>query len=110
MSLVFRSTIPESKYVIEQENDGRRRVAVATRNLNSTRQWDLRVTHPSGQCWNGSYSGDTENVVSALQQMLGKTENEFKIDRARNDRPRSQPADHNRSVEGYAPIKPIPGR
>lgn len=110
MTLTFRSSIPESRCIIEQEADGRRRVAVATRDLGATRQWNLRVSHPSGENWNGTFSGDTSEVYHALGNMLARTENEFKSDRARGDRPKSPPTDHNRSVEGYSPIKPIPGR
>ena len=89
MSLVFRSSTPETSTVIEREADGRQRVAVATRDYGSTRQWNLLVEHPSGQTWNGTFSGPTSDVVAALDQMLAKTEHEFLVDKARGDRPRS---------------------
>jgi hypothetical protein len=110
MTLTFRSTIPETRTIIQQEADGRRRVAVATRDLGSTARWDLRVTHPSGENWNGTFNGDGAHVVIALGEMLNRTANDFAVDKARGDRPKPPAADHNRRVEGFAPIRPIPGR
>jgi hypothetical protein len=110
MALTFRSTTPETRTVVEQEADGRQRVAVAIRDHGSTRHWNLQVRHPSGEHWSGTYTGDTNNVVTALNEMLARTENEFRTDKARGDRPRPTVPDFSRPVEGYAPIRGIPGR
>lgn len=108
MALTFRSSTPEARTVIEQQADGRQRVAVATRNPAGTKLWSLVVQHPSGETWKGSYTGDTANVVGALDEMLARTRNEFLQDAARGDRPKSAPLDHSRSVlsDGYAPVLP----
>jgi hypothetical protein len=111
MALTFRSTVSESQTIVQQDPDGRRRVAVAVRNLGSTRHWDLRVEHPSGQSWNGTFNGEKNEVPLALADMLSRTENEFKSDRARGDRPASQPYDHNRRVvDAASPIIPVTRR
>jgi hypothetical protein len=110
MALTFRSTTPEQRMIVEQDDNGRQRVAVATRDYGSTRQWNLEVRHPSGERWAGSYTGDTANVVIALSEMLSRTENDFRGDKSRGDRPKSPAPDYNRRIEGVAPIRPIPGR
>ena len=110
MVLTYRSTTPESRTIVEQQPDGRQRVAVATRNPAATKFWDLVVQHPSGESWKGTYTGNTANVVGALDEMLARTENSFRSDAARGDRPRPQAPDHNRSVnDGFAPVRPIIG-
>ena len=107
MALSFRSSTPESQTIVQQDPDGRTRVAVAVRNLGSTRHWDLRVEHPSGQSWNGSFTGEKNEVPLALADMLNRTQNEFVSDKARGDRPASQPYDHNRRVvDAVSPIIP----
>jgi hypothetical protein len=111
MTLTFRSTAPETRVVIEREPDGRQRVARATRNPAATRHWDLRVEHPSGENWSGTFIGDTADVTLALAEMLRRSENEWKSDKSRGDRPRTEPYDHNRRVvDGVAPVQPIPKR
>ena len=110
MVLTFRSTTPETRSIVETDSHGRQRIAIATRDYGSNRQWDLQVRHPNGQTWNGSYTGDTANLVVALDEMLKRSENDFVSDKS--DRPRSsmQP-DRNRSVnDGIAPVVPIPDR
>jgi hypothetical protein len=112
MVLTFRSTTPESRTIVEREADGRQRVAYAKRNPAGTRLWDLVVEHPSGETWSGSFTGT--DVVGALNEMLNKSENAWRSDRARGDRPPSsmQP-DRNRAVtdgDAVAPIRPLPGR
>jgi hypothetical protein len=62
MVLTYRSTTPESRTVIEQQPDGRKRVAVATRSAGSTQHWDLKVTHPSGEFYNGTFNGDAPTL------------------------------------------------
>jgi hypothetical protein len=111
MALTYRSTTPETITIVEQESDGRSRVAVATKNLNATKHWDLVVQNPSGETWPGSFTGDKAEVPLALAQMLARTENQFKSDRARGDRPAQPTYDHNRRVvESASPITRIPGR
>jgi hypothetical protein len=111
MALTFRSSVPETQLLAQHDPDGRSRYAVATRNLGSTRHWDLRVQHPSGQSWNGTFNGEKNEVPLALADMLSRTENEFKSDKARHDRPASQPYDHNRRVvDAASPIIPVTRR
>jgi hypothetical protein len=112
MVLVFRSTAVETRTIIQTDGDGRRRVAVATRNSGSAEGWDLCVTNPSGRTWPGTYNGDGLNVIIALTEMLARSENEFKSDKARGDRPApSQSFDHNRRVvDAVSPIIPVRGR
>src|SRR4051794_23549253 len=100
--LTFRSSVPESKSIVEQQSDGRQRVALATKSHGSERSWELVVHHPSGRTWNGSFNGPTQDVIPALEAMLAKTENEYRNDKARSDRPWSDDRDQNRSVnDGY---------
>jgi hypothetical protein len=111
MALTFRSSTPESQTIVQQDADGRTRVAVAVRNLGSTRHWDLRVEHPSGQSWNGSFTGEKNEVPLALADLLNRTQNEFVSDKARGDRPASKPYDYNRRIEeSVSPIIPVRGR
>src|SRR4051794_29617522 len=111
MVLTFRSSTPETRTIVEQQGDGRQRVAVATKNPTATKLWNLIVQHPSGESWRGSFTGDTAHVTGALDEMLAKTRQDFLQDAARGDRPKSATPDHNRSVnDGNAQIKPIPGR
>ncbi len=113
MTLTFRTSTPEQRVVIEREPDGRQRVATATRNSGSHEHWDLKVTHPSGQNWNGTFNGSGVNVTVALAEMLARTQNEFRDDKARGDRPhRDQLYDWSRRVDEHAvaPIRPNTGR
>lgn len=110
MVLTFKSTTPETRTIIERQSDGRARVAVATRDTGSTNRWELRVQHPSGDTWRGSFVGDNGEVNLALDQMLARTRPDFLSDAGRGDRPKSAPLDLNRSVNhAVAPVRPIPG-
>ena|SRR5882724_11040518 len=109
MSLTYRSSTPEMKVFIDRQPDGRQRVARATREAGA-RQWDLRVEHPDGQFWNGSFNGDRAEVVLALGQMLERTENEFAQAKARGDKPPPPSRDLNVRVDEFggdvaAPIR-----
>src|SRR5437016_1157781 len=100
MTLTFRSSTPEMKVFIDRQPDGRQRVARATREAGA-RQWELRVEHPDGQTWNGSFNGERSEVVLALGQMLERTENEFDQAKARGDRPPAPSRDLNVRVDEF---------
>lgn len=98
MSLVFRSSAPETKIFIDRQPDGRQRVARATRE-SGARQWTLKVEHPDGQTWNGSFNGQPGEVLLALGEMLSRTENEFAQAKARGDKPPETSRDLNVRVD-----------
>ncbi len=111
MVLTFRSTTPESRTIIEQQPDGRQRVAVAVRDTGATNRWELQVRHPSGEHWRGSFTGDNGEVNLALDEMLARTRQDFLQDAARGDQPRSAAPDYNRRItDGVAPVRSIPPR
>jgi hypothetical protein len=95
MVLTYKSSTPETRVVIEREPNGRQRVARATKDQSAARQWNLRVEHPNGRNWDGTFSGPSAEVTLALAQMLAQTEYEWVQDRERGDRPPSQAADRN---------------
>ncbi|EHR03224.1 hypothetical protein [Bradyrhizobium sp. WSM471] len=108
MSLTFRSTIPDQRVVVQQDPDGRRRVATATRNPGAREQWDLKLTHPSGAIFSGSFNGDGNSAVVALAELMARSNQAYVADRSRGDRPAAEPFDQNRRVDdaAVAPITP----
>src|SRR5689334_2217907 len=110
MVLTFKSSSPEQRVVIERAPDGRQRVARATMSGHNRNHWNLRVEHPNGQSWNGSYNGDGANVIVALAEMLTRTEQDYREAKVQGDRPRQNMAyDHSRRVndDSVAPVRPI---
>src|SRR4051794_25472551 len=105
--LVFKSTIPETVSILEEQGDGRRRVALATKSDGWAKNWQLVVNHPSGRTWWGISNGPRRDVIPALAEMLGKTENEYRTDKARGDRPWTDPPDRSRAIG--IDESPIPG-
>jgi hypothetical protein len=102
MSLTYRSTIPEEFKIVGRDPDGRTRVATATR-ASGDNEWDMRLEHPSGRHWSGSFRG--ENILDALGELIVSKDTEFKQDKARGDRPHTEPYDSNRRIENMpAPI------
>jgi hypothetical protein len=107
MSLTFRSSTPQEFTITGRDPDGRTRTATATRERGDF-NWNMRLQHPSGRNWQATYHG--ENILDALGELIVSKNIEYVQDKARGDRPPSQPYDHNRQVDSVAPIIPIPSR
>lgn len=74
--------------ITEKDENGRERVAIAVRgDPTQPNRWDLKHTLPNGQLFDGSFFGLKAEVPLALQQMLSRTENQFRADAGRGDRP-----------------------
>jgi len=82
--VTFRSSTPEQFHIVGQDSDGTRRVATATRSDSRHDQWNLKLTHPSGRNWNGTFNGP--NVLDALGQMLNDKDQEYRQERGRGHR------------------------
>jgi hypothetical protein len=109
MTLTYKSSIPESFVLVGREPDGRERRVVATKESGAF-NWNLRLQHPSGESWPGTYHGPN-GILDAMAELMRSKDSEFKQDKARGDRPRQPAFDPNRSIDGYAPpIVPHNGR
>jgi hypothetical protein len=97
MALTFRSTISEVFKIIGEDSDGSRRVATATKNPSDQRRWDLKLEHPSGRNWTGSFHGP--NVLDALGEMLTSKDIEYKQERNRGHRAEQPRYDGNRRLD-----------
>ena len=96
--------------IIETDEHGRARKAVATNRSGQRHHWDLEVVHPNGQKWTGALThGNKIEAIVGLQNMLANTENAFVRDRERGDRPpqdlRTGPSDRIVSIPAV-PIIP----
>ena len=100
MTLTYRSSIPQSFTLIGRDPDGRQRSVTASKGSQDF-YWNLHLRHPSGRNWQAQYRG--EGVLDAMSELLNSKDAEFKLDKARGDRPHEEPLDRNRSVDGYAP-------
>ena len=98
MTLTYRSSSPETKVFVDREPDGRQRVCRAERH-SGDRAWSLRLEHPDGQSWGGSFTGDAAELPLAMAKMLADRQNEFVQARSRGDRPPQEPYDPNRRIE-----------
>jgi hypothetical protein len=99
MVITWKSTGYRERVVIDRTPDGRQRVARARQSDYNTRHWDLRLEHPSGESFDGTYTGGSaDDVTVALTQMLMQHENAYREDEARGDRRRPEPVDRNRAV------------
>jgi hypothetical protein len=99
MVLTFKSSSPHQMVVVDQAPDGRRRVGRAIQLPHNSRHWDLRVEHPSGQVFTGTYTGggELESIV-ALADLMGRRKNEYIADKARGDKRHEGVADRSVSV------------
>src|SRR5712664_3832010 len=110
MSLTFRKA-PKVFKIIAEDEDGSRRVATATERVSNnsrTAQWDLELTHPSGNRWPATFAGP--NILDALSQLVHEKENDYKLERSRGHRPERQLRDPNQRIDESgdnlaAPIK-----
>ena len=67
--------------ITEKDENGRERVAIAVRgDPTQPNRWDLKHTLPNGQLFDGSFFGPKAEDSLALQQMLSRTENQFRAD------------------------------
>jgi hypothetical protein len=83
---------------VGEDEHGRKRVAIAEKSPDEW-AWSLRLHHPSGQTWAGSYSGRA-GILDALATMLNSHDAEFTQDRENGDRPRQvMRTDRNRAVD-----------
>jgi hypothetical protein len=105
MSLVFRSSIPEQFAIIGQDSDGNRRIATATKVDSQQTRWDLKLTHPSGRNWSGSFNGP--NVLDALGELMSSKTIDYRQEKARGHRPEQPLFDHNRRLSDDDSITPI---
>src|ERR1700761_1161663 len=105
MALTFRSSIPESFTLVGTDSDGRQRRVTATKRSDQF-YWDMRLDHPSGRNWQAQFSGP--QILDAMSELMRSRDTEFKQDKARGDRPHTEPGDQSRSVDGFAPIMADP--
>jgi len=68
--MTFRSSIPEQRVIIERDPTGRQRVCRATQTDYNPKMWTLRLEHPSGETFSGTFHGDGGSVNVALAQLL----------------------------------------
>jgi hypothetical protein len=61
------------------------------------KMWNLRIEHPSGRAWPGSFTGTDMEAVVALADLMNRTKNEYLQDKARGDKRHEGVAD--RSVQ-----------
>lgn len=110
MVLVFKSSRSEVYKIIGEDEDGSRRVAVATRMPGQMARWDLKLEHPSGQNWSGTFTGS--NVLDALGELLVSKEPEYIQSRGRGHRPQPMLRDDNVSIrdDGTGPPTIMPRR
>ena len=111
MVLTFRSSIPEERVIIERGKDGTQRVCRAVQTDYNQRMWNLRLEHPSGTSWNGTFHGDGNTVQVAMTQLLMDKEQEYREEAARGHRQAPAPRDTNVRVDPFgndvaAPIVP----
>jgi hypothetical protein len=98
MVITFRSTRPERFVLVGEDEFGRKRVATAEKSPDEW-AWQLKLQHPDGQCWAGSYAGRA-GILDALATMLNQHDAEFTQARENGDRPRNTMApDRNRAVD-----------
>src|SRR5262245_18953911 len=90
MVLTFRSTTPEARTIVEQQSDGRQRVAIATRNHTASNYWELVVAHPSGErfnarvtymniAWSNRMGSPSTNEKQALLDEVDRQLVEFRV-------------------------------
>jgi hypothetical protein len=97
MALTFRSTRPQRFTLLGEDEYGRERVCVAEKNADDW-NWSLRLVHPSGEMWEGAYSGRA--ILDAMSEMVAARDPQFIQDRENGDRPREvMRRDGNRSVD-----------
>lgn len=99
MVLTFRSSRSEVFKIIGEDEDGSRRVAVATRMPGQMARWDLKLEHPSGQNWSGTFTGS--NVLDALGELLVSKESEYIQARGRGHTPAREARDTSVSVDEF---------
>ena|SRR5215510_10099539 len=100
--LKFKSSTPETFMLLGRDEHGRERIVTARKHPDRF-NWDLKLTHPSGENWPATFHGP--NVLDAMSELMRSKDIQFKQDRARGDRPREEPRDNSRSVDGDpAPI------
>jgi len=63
MVLIFRSSLPQEFVIAGRDDDGRTRLATATRERGDF-NWKMKLEHPSGRNWEATYHG--ENILDAL--------------------------------------------
>jgi hypothetical protein len=85
MSLSYRSTTPETRFVLERSEDGRERCATAVRQPGDN-FWTCTVTHPSGERWTQRYHCHSDTVVPAMANWLASKKHDFIQDKAKGDR------------------------
>jgi hypothetical protein len=107
MVLTFRSSVPETRVVIERSPDGRQRIGRAIQSGHSQRHWDLRVEHPSGKQFTGTFNGNGAEATVAVAEMLSRTEMEYIQDKGRGDRLEQPRFDYNRRLADDAAVAPV---
>ena len=81
------------------DDDGAERVVIASRPYGRSANlphWDLRLQHPSGQHWPGSFDGG--NILDAMGEMLVRKEHVYNESRNRGHRVPQMRADRNISI------------
>src|SRR5690242_1287985 len=100
MALVFKSP-PEERVIIERGRDGTQRVCKARQDDANEKMWRLRLEHPSGMHWDGSFYGDGNTVQVAMTQMMMDKENDYKDEAARGHTPAPEMRDTNVRVDAF---------
>jgi len=93
MVLTFRSTVPEIWRISSVDSNGRERVATATKHQGDF-NWQLKLQHPSGMQWQGSYHGT--HVIDALGKLVNDKDSEYAAERGRGYKP--EPGSRDTSV------------
>jgi hypothetical protein len=101
MTLTFKSSRPEERVIIERDKTGRQRVCRAVQSDYNTKLWNLRLDHPSGETWSGTFHGDGNTVNLAMTQMMMDKERDYLDDKARGDKPRAPDRDLNVKVDEF---------
>jgi hypothetical protein len=99
MVLTFKSTGLETLIVIDREPDGRQRVGRATQSAHNPRMWDIRIEHPSGSVTPATYHGTKYEAGIAISDLMNRSENEYRQERARGDRPRQSDYSGSRQAD-----------
>lgn len=88
MPLEYRSTIPKTLTIVQQDDDGRTRTVTATRIDDRIGNWELKTEHPSGQKWTRREMGSESEIAIKAALMLNRYELEYKQDKTRGHWPK----------------------
>ena len=104
MVLTYRSTIPETITLVQQDTDGRVHKGTAVRRSDKD-FWALRDEIPDGQKFERSFNGDKNEAAVALAMHMAQHRTQFNEAKHRGDRPAQRMRhDYNVSLGAETPI------